>query len=475
MSRATDVRPVGVTTTFLPVETRVPLKFGAETLTAVTCARVCMQVVDRAGRVAQGWGETPLSVQWVWPSQISYREREEALLAFTESLAQAWATYDRFGHSLEVGHAFQQEVLPAVLNEHNAGRGNAEPIPWLAALVCCSPYDIALHDAYGVLHDVPTYETYTGDWMNKDLAHYLEPATGTDVSFAGKYPGDYMVSAPPQTLRAWHLVGGLDPLDDSERTGDEPQDGYPVTLIEWIARDGLKCLKVKLRGTDAAWDYARLRKVGSIGIAGGVEWLTTDFNCTVTDPEYVNAILDRLRDEQPRIHGMILYVEQPFPYDLEAHRIDTHSVSARKPLFMDESAHDWRLVSLGRALGWTGVALKTCKTQTGALLSLCWAKAHGMTLMVQDLTNPMLAQIPHVLLAAHAGTIMGVETNAMQFYPQASLAEQRVHPGLYQRKDGFINLSSLTGPGFGYRLGEIDRDLPSPAVRFDSTSEVSHG
>ena len=48
---------------------------------------------------------------------------------------------------------------------------------------------------------------------------------------------------------------------------------------------------------------------------------------------------------------MILYVEQPFPYDLEAHRIDVHSVSARKPLFMDESAHDWRLVRLGRVAG----------------------------------------------------------------------------------------------------------------------------
>ncbi len=110
-----------------------------------------------------------------------------------------------------------------------------------------------------------------------------------------------------------------------------------------------------------------------------MDWLTADFNCTVTDPAYVNAILDRLMAEHPRIYGMILYVEQPFPYDLEAHRIDVHSVSARKPLFMDESAHDWRLVRLGRELGWTGVALKTCKTQTGALLSLCWAKAHGMT------------------------------------------------------------------------------------------------
>jgi len=161
---------------------------------------------------------------------------------------------------------------------------------------------------------------------------------------------------------------------------------------------------------------------------------------------------------------MILYVEQPFPYDLEEHQIDVHSVSARKPLFVDESAHDWKLVRLGRGLGWTGVALKTCKTQTGALLTLCWAKAHGMTLMVQDLTNPMLAQIPHVLLAAHAGTIMGVETNAMQFYPEASLAEAEVHPGLYQRRRGCVDLSTIQGPGFGYRLSEIERDLPEPAA-----------
>ena len=133
---------------------------------------------------------------------------------------------------------------------------------------------------------------------------------------------------------------------------------------------------------------------------------------------------------------------------------------ARKPLFLDESAHDWRMVRLGRELGWTGVALKTCKTQTGAILTTCWAKAHGMSLMVQDLTNPMLAQIPHVLLAAHVGTLMGVETNGMQFYPEASRPEAKVHPGLYQRRGGNVDLSTLNGPGFGYRVQEIQRELP---------------
>ena len=463
-TKPTDVRPIDASLWFLPVETRVPLKFGTETLTHVTCARVRLRVRGRDGGEAEGWGETPLSVQWVWPSALPYEERHEALQAFSVVLAGAWQAFDTAGHPMEVGHAFQEQVLPGLVKECNAGRAGREAMPWLAALVCCSAFDVALHDAYGMAAGVPTYETYTAEYMNADLSAYLTPAEGARVSFAGKYPADYFVTPRPNRLPAWHLVGGKDLLDPSECDGSEPNDGYPVLLREWVRRDGLKCLKVKLRGNDAAWDYDRLVQVGRISIEEGVDWLTTDFNCTVTDPAYVNVILDRLVAEYPRIYGMILYVEQPFPYELEENQIDVHSVSARKPLFMDESAHDWHLVRLGRELGWTGVALKTCKTQTGALLTTCWAKAHGMTLMVQDLTNPMLAQVPHCLLAAYAGTIMGVETNAMQFYPEASLIEAKVHPGLYTRREGSVDLSTIAGPGFGYRVSEIERELPPAAV-----------
>ena len=144
---------------------------------------------------------------------------------------------------------------------------------------------------------------------------------------------------------------------------------------------------------------------------------------------------------------MILYVEQPFPYDLEAH---PHRRAQRRAR---ASRCSWTKApttggtsALGRSLGWTGVALKTCKTQTGALLSLCWAKAHGMHLMVQDLTNPMLAQIPHVLLAAHADTIMGVETNAHAVLSRGLGAPRRaVHPGLYQRRGGALDLTTIGG------------------------------
>jgi len=464
----TDISPAAVDLYFIPVETRVPLKFGPETLTSVICARACVTATNDQGQRAQGWGETPLSVQWAWPSNIAYQERCDAMQLFCKMLAEAWAQFERTGHPIEVGSDFIESILPKLLDKLNDQRGaGTEPMPWLAALVCCSAFDVALHDAYGQLLGVDVYSTYNAEFMNADLSGFLERLPESNLSFKGKYPADFLDFPAPKNLPAWHLVGGKDLLDASELTGDEPDDGYPVLLGDWIKRDGLTCLKVKLRGNDAAWDYERLVKVGQIALENDVLWLTSDFNCTVTDPAYVNEILDRLMVDHPRIYQMILYVEQPFPYELQENQIDVHSVSARKPLFMDESAHDWKLVRLGRSLGWTGVALKTCKTQTGALLSLCWAKAHGMTLMVQDLTNPMLAQIPHVRLAAHAGTIMGVETNAMQFYPAASAAEETVHPGLYKRRNGQVDLSTLSGPGFGYRLNEIKRELPDLAASFE--------
>ena len=257
MSKATDVRVAGVRLYFLPVQMRTPLKFGKETVTAVTCARVMARVVDSQGRAAEGWGETPLSVQWVWPSSLPCEQRLERLKQFTVRLAEAWAKFEGSGHALEVGHDFQEAVLPGLLAEANALAGG-EPMPWLAALVCCSAFDLAIHDAFGQLHQRPVYETYGPEFLNRDLGSYLVPAV-SQVGFSGRYPCDFLRPRRFEQLRAWHLVGGVDVLEAPELTGREPNDGYPVLLADWIQRDGLKCLKVKLRGNDTAWDYDRLR------------------------------------------------------------------------------------------------------------------------------------------------------------------------------------------------------------------------
>lgn len=454
MPKSTDIRVIDAQLYILPVELRVPLKFGNQVLHSVKCARVRVRVRSEDGAEAEGWGETPLSVAWVWPSDLPYADREERLVGFCRAAGKALRGADLTGHPMEIGLDFISELLPQLKSAEDLPYGRQAELPYLAALVAFSPYDLAVHDAFGNLHERGVFSLLGKDWLNRDLGYYLEPG---DL-FTGSYPEDYLVNGS-ERLPVWHLVGGLDPLEDSCLTGDEPDDGYPILLRDWIRRDGLKCLKVKLRGTDPEWDYQRLERIGKIGAEEGVEWLSADFNCTVTDPDYVNAVLDRLKVEAADTYASLLYVEQPFPYDLPANQIDVRSVSERKPLYMDESAHDWNYVRMGKSLGWTGVALKTCKTLSGALLSLCWARRHEMGLMVQDLTNPMLAQLPHVQLARHAGTIMGVESNSMQFYPEASLPEERIHPGLFKREQGHLDLSSLGSTGFGYRIDEIEREL----------------
>ena len=215
-------------------------------------------------------------------------------------------------------------------------------MPWLAALVCCSAFDVALHDAYGVLHNVPTYQTYNREFMSwGDLANY----SGAERRAVRRPTTRPIFSARIRQSQLRHGISSAASIRSTadDLTGNEPNDGYPMLLEDWIWRDGLKCLKIKLRGNDAEWDYQRIFAVGNIALAKDVIGSAADFNCTVREPTYVNAMLDRLRDDHPRIYGMILYVEQPFPYELEEHRIDVHSVSARKPLFLDESAHDWRM------------------------------------------------------------------------------------------------------------------------------------
>ena len=320
----TDIRVTGAELYLLPVRTRVPLKFGPETLTSVTCARVRIQVTDQQGRSAWGWGETPLNVQWAWPGDLGYQARHDAMIEFCKRIVPAIVKLDAWGHPIEVGYSILETFLPVLLRHFNEDCGPKGSMPLLAALVCVSPFDIALHDAYGMLHGVPTYETYQQPWMNSDLSHYLEPGEGTDVDFRGKYPQEFFDEPPHSQLAAWHLVGGLDLLDRAEVNG-EPHDALPVLLDDWITRDGLTCLKIKLRGNDAAWDYDRIVRIGRIALARGVQFLSTDFNCMVTEVSYVTDILDRLAKEVPAIYDLILYIEQPFPYELEQHPTDVRS------------------------------------------------------------------------------------------------------------------------------------------------------
>ena len=108
----TDIHIKDLEVYFLPVKTRIPLKFGTEVLTSVTCVRIKVTVENNSGQYNDGWGETPLSVQWVWPSSVSYSIRFMRLKKFVLELAHELKNFSVRGHPLETGYLFQKEILP---------------------------------------------------------------------------------------------------------------------------------------------------------------------------------------------------------------------------------------------------------------------------------------------------------------------------------------------------------------------------
>ncbi len=139
------------------------------------------------------------------------------------------------------------------------------------------------------------------------------------------------------------------------------------------------------------------------------------------------------------------------------------ALAALKPVIIDESLMTLEDFALAMELGWSGIALKACKCQSAALVFAAKAERLGIPYTVQDLTNPGIALLQSVGLAAHLRTLKGVEANSRQFFPSASTPEARVHPGVFKLREGCIDTTTIGGPGLGYRWPEIDRSFEQNA------------
>ena len=64
-------------------------------------------------------------------------------------------------------------------------------MPHLAALVCHSAFDLAIHDAFGQLAQRPVFETFGEEFLASDLGDFLEPR-----SVCGAAPAGVSAAAP---------------------------------------------------------------------------------------------------------------------------------------------------------------------------------------------------------------------------------------------------------------------------------------
>ena len=147
---------------------------------------------------------------------------------------------DELQHPLDIAHVLEPECLKAAA-EVSAERKLTEPIPKLRTLVVASAFDAALHDAFGKVHRRNVYDTYGPDLMTHDVSRYLGP------EFRGERLDRSLLSKRREHIPVFHSVGGLDPLESGD-VETPVGDGLPETLSEWIRRDGLVRIKIKLQG-----------------------------------------------------------------------------------------------------------------------------------------------------------------------------------------------------------------------------------
>ena len=258
--------------------------------------------------------------------------------------------------------------------------------------------------------------------------------------------------SPVDSLPVYHTVGASDMMTASN--GD-------ASLAKWIEDDGVFAFKVKLKGQDADWDKRRLLDVYRLGhsIQGDKVRLFADLNETAPSLRYIENLLNDLSAEEPDLIQALDAIEQPDRREMREAAMDFTELQPPVTIALDEGLVSLDAVHRAHTLGYRGLCLKTCKTQSLTLLTLAVASKQGMSVTVQDLTNPGIALHQSLGLASRLPQITPVETNQRQFYPNASDPEVAAWPRLYAVNNGLADVRDISGPGFGFDPARIKRPI----------------
>jgi L-alanine-DL-glutamate epimerase-like enolase superfamily enzyme len=440
----TDIRIEDLTFDYEEFLYRAPYKFGGVPVDRATILNVNVTVRTRDGKTAKGFGSMPLGNVWSFPSRdMAYYRTLLAMKELAGRIAEITSGYKEYGHPIDVNAALEPEYLKAAA-EISKALMLSSPIPKLCALVTASPFDAAIHDAFGKVHNRNCYQTYGRDLAPRDLSNYL------NADFKGEYLDRYILPKTKSVIAMFHSVGGADAVLPSELK-ERINDGLPETLAEWIKYNGLTHIKIKLQGEDLKWDIERTVNIDRVAseTRPKVDWkYCVDFNERCPNVEYVLEYLRKVKELTPAGFDRILYLEQPTARDLKSNRQNLmHEAAKLRPVVIDESLVDLDSLLLGREMGYTGVALKACKGQSQAMLMAAAAQKYKMFLTVQDLTCPGASLIHSVGIAARVPGVAGIEANSRQYMPAANKPWEKRFPGLFIVKDGTMRTASLNGKG----------------------------
>lgn len=401
-----------------------PLQISSGLITQATEARVTVRV-RVGGREGTGRGSIYLSDLWAWPGTTPDRAAKDAAMrALCENLAAALPSLcGPPAHPLELG-----------LRLHHAAAGLPLPLdmPQLARAVCASPFDAALHDAAGQALGVSAFRFYDAD-APIPLADSWFPGGGTIQAIRKT------LRPPARELKAWWVVGAGDDLEGTVRPA--------------VEKTGISRLKIKVLARDNATDAARTAEIFRAAKSWGLDpVLSVDSNEGNPDAASVRDYLNRLETLDPEAFAALAYLEQPTSRDIVGRPQDWSAVTRLKPVLLDEGLTALDLLPLAREQHWSGLALKTCKGHSFALVAAAWARENGLQLALQDLTNPGYSAIHAFLFGAHLETLNGIELNSPQYTPAANQPWLPALSALFEPRRGRHHLETPDVPGLGSAL-----------------------
>lgn len=450
--RSTDISRFDLVLATEHYDYRTPMKFGGRVVNDVTILNAHCDAELKSGlrttAEVRGLGSMTMGVAWAWPhATLDNTAKVDILVELAQGVADALCKEQPSGHPLQIAHRIA-ELRNSIALRLAAEWSLHSPIPALALLLATSPLEAALFDAQGKAAGVSSYRLLGKEHISDDLSLHLGP------SYRGRYLSEFVSASPVNALPLYHLVGALDPLGPEEVEG-EIGDGLPETLGQWIVRDGLTHLKIKLAGDDFDWDRQRILRIHDVAVQHAVRpqrWrYSLDFNERCESADYVVQLLDAVERERPEAFRSIQYVEQPTHRDLASHPHNRmHAVAKRVPVVIDESLVDLESLRLAVELGYSGIALKACKGHSEALLMAAVARHEGLYLCVQDLTCIGASLLHSVSLASHIPGVAAVESNGRQYCPRGNQAWKTLFPGMFEVRDGQVPSVMLSGAGLGY-------------------------
>jgi L-alanine-DL-glutamate epimerase-like enolase superfamily enzyme len=438
----TDIQIAEVHTSYEDFLYRTPIKFGGSVVDRVTLCNVHVRVEGRNGRSATGFGSMSMGNVWSFPSKkLTYAQTLTAMKDLAERISKLTAAHRDRGHPIDLNIALAPQFSQAAAE---ISKNLAEPIPPLCTLVTASPFDAAVHDAYGKLHGRNCFQTVGPEFLKNDLSHYLGP------EFRGETLDHYVLPRATPQLPLYHLVGAVDPIMP-EDVVNPIRDGLPENLLEWIRYNGITNIKIKLNGDDRNWDLNRVIRVHQAAMTGAKTAVySLDFNEKCPNVAYLIDFLHDLKARSAAAYSRIQYIEQPTARDLKANPQNVvHEAAKLVPVVIDESLVSKEAFLLALEMGYSGAALKACKGQTESLLIAALGQKKKVFLCVQDLTCPGASLVHSVTLAAHVPGVKAIEANARQYVPIANAGWEKKFPGIFIVKDGLIRTEGLDGPGLG--------------------------